>query len=253
MKKGITLLALILLVISCGKTILNKETDHYIIKVKEANTNKLSFLYHNVNCISFDNVNNIDAKRINLKDLFVIVLNTTDDNVIVDNKERLKEDYQVDVELKKSKSKEIRPENAETVRPEIVNELLTAFHLNLKKEKVKITNINIDIQDTVKFNRFRSTADKNKEQKTIWKRDVVTVNNRLKKDTVVLVNQSLKELAKLLSSNNEHFISNNDSVRINYQWSNNDTISVIKKLENDLGLSFNSTEAESYKYILKDK
>ncbi len=248
MKKAITLLALILLVgvVSSFRSYTSNKTTkqtkskeivkkyisnkNYTIKIKESPDIQILKNYTTTS----DNFNriSINAERINLKDLFTFILKAAPDDIIIENKERLKEYYEVVVRLKQNINN-TKQERIEALRKEIVNELLIAFDLSL--EKVRIRTINI--QDTVKLNKFTNYC-KSGTSKVSWSNDTVKVENI-----------SLKELAKLLDS--KFLISNNDSVRISYQWSNIDA-DLIKKLENDLGLSFNNTKTESYKYILKD-
>ncbi|PIF00626.1 MAG: hypothetical protein CR965_01735 [Paludibacter sp.] len=75
MKIGITLLILILLTISCSRTIQDIKTEHYTIKIKEAKTSKKT-------SVSYDNINRINAKKIKLKELFTIIPQTSSDNII---------------------------------------------------------------------------------------------------------------------------------------------------------------------------
>ncbi|RBW58236.1 hypothetical protein DS884_10280 [Tenacibaculum sp. E3R01] len=172
----------------------------------------------------------IDADKIGLKEVLGLLLKVDTSDIKIENKELKNQFFNVFIEPKNNDSK---------VNKVVLNTILDKWNLKLKISNHK--SYIIEIQDSVKYNNFKS----------IKKNSVNYVYNL--PDSIKLSNCNLKRITEVLNSEfSEKIVFDGDSKKIDYNWKKMTFDHLKNQLQNDLGLIFLDTNEDKKTFVISD-
>ncbi|SDG61588.1 hypothetical protein [Psychroflexus sediminis] len=226
LKNTLLLISFLVLLISCNDDSIYVITDDYEIDIQKASG------FHNDFTNRYEKKNlMVNAERINLKELFAVLIKTDSTSIKVKSKEFKGDYFTVLIEQKS---------NEKSVRQQIIEDILNKWDLKLTS-KAQPT-FKLQIQDTAKFLEHRSNSEN--ETSRIFKN-----NNSIK-----IKNTDLSMIAKLMNSEfSKKVLADTTSERINYSFKRNSFEDLKAKMEKELGIEFTKATTPQLTYIIESK
>ncbi len=196
---------------SCDNKSIKSETEDYTLEIKKAPDVLRDFTNH----IQTEPLN-INAEKLNLKNIFAILMKTDTSKINLKIDRKKNEYYSLLIEQKKEDK---------SINETIMNEILDKWNLQMNVSKSK--TYEIEIKDTIRYNNFISNTDN--------KTSTITRS----KDSIIINNGNLKEITEILNSEfSATVIFNNESKRIDYKWKKSTFEKLKIQLQQDLGILF---------------
>lgn len=209
--KTILIIILIMTLNSCDNKSIKSETEDYTLEIKKAPDVLRDFTNH----IQTEPLN-INAEKLNLKNIFAILMKTDTSKINLKIDRKKNEYYSLLIEQKKEDK---------SINETIMNEILDKWNLQMNVSKSK--TYEIEIKDTIRYNNFISNTDN--------KTSTITRS----KDSIIINNGNLKEITEILNSEfSATVIFNNESKRIDYKWKKSTFEKLKIQLQQDLGILF---------------
>jgi hypothetical protein len=213
LKKILIITIISILLISCNNKSLDSNTELYNIKIKKFDNSQKEYKSY----IEEGGKLNIKSDRITLRELFSLLMETDEKNIILKNKKLEKEYFNVLIEQKKKE---------EPVSEIVFNKILENWNLKFTEEKYN--SYEIEIKDSIKFYNYQSNLMNDNQAKIM-----------INEDSIKIKNSNLENIAKVFNSQfAEEIVNNIESKRINYSWKKKSFDKTKVEFENDLGLSF---------------
>jgi hypothetical protein len=226
MNRKTLLLALVFIsLVSCNDVSIKSDTSTYKIELEKASGSHSNF----TNSFGASPLY-INAERINLKDIFGILLKTDTSNIKFQNDRVADQYYTLTVE---QKDREIQ------INEPVLNEILTKLKLRIDSEESK--SYKLMVKDSLRYSRLMSNSQNN-----------ISMITR-SKDSITIKNCDLKQLSEIINSEfSERIVSNNDARRINYKWKRTPLDQLKPQLERSLGIVLVDMENDYPIYTVRE-
>jgi len=223
--KTLVILLAIFSIVSCQKKSLNIDNENLKLEIEKASnfhrdfTNKIQNKYLD-----------IEAERINFKDLFSILLETDSTNISFNDKKLNKQYFKVEIKQKNQDK---------PINKVVLEQVLKKWNLNLVTKKNK--TYKIELIDSTKFISYNTKSTDNLSK-------IVQTN-----DSIKIKNCDLNKLTEILNSEySEEIVFDNFSDKIDYRLKKESFLELKTKMENDLGINFVDLNKDKSTYIVEN-
>lgn len=223
--KILIILLTIFSIVSCEKNSLNLDNENLKLEIQKVSnfhgdfTNKIQNKYLD-----------IDAERMNFKDLFSRLLETDSTNISFNDRKLSNQYFKIKI---KQKNKE------KPINKIVMEQILKHWNMNLVTKKNK--TYKIKLVDSAKFQNYKTKSKDNLSK-------VVQT-----KDSIKLKNCDLSKLTEILNSEySEEIIFNETSNRIDFNLEKESFLKLKIKMENHLGINFIDLNKDKLIYTIKN-
>jgi len=223
--KTLVILLAIFSIVSCQKKSLNIDNENLKLEIEKASnfhrdfTNKIQNKYLD-----------IEAERINFKDLFSILLETDSTNISFNDKKLNKQYFKVEIKQKNQDK---------PINKVVLEQVLKKWNLNLVTKKNK--TYKLELIDSTKFISYNTKSTDNLSK-------IVQTN-----DSIKIKNCDLNKLTEILNSEySEEIVFDSFSDKIDYRLKKESFLELKTKMENDLGINFVDLNKDKSTYIVEN-